>query len=47
MPARLKFLTASPQRRDCFAAAPQNFAGRPEEMNAFLEFLTELKVNRP
>jgi hypothetical protein len=31
MPARLKFLTASPARRECFAEAPQNFAGRPEE----------------
>jgi mannose-6-phosphate isomerase-like protein (cupin superfamily) len=31
MPARLKFLTASPARLECFAEAPRNFAGRPEE----------------
>jgi hypothetical protein len=30
MPARLKFLTASPARLECFAEGPQNFAGRPE-----------------
>ena len=30
MPGRLKFLTVSPARRQCFAEAPQNFAGRLE-----------------
>jgi hypothetical protein len=31
MAATLKFLTASPARREAFAEGPQNFAGRPEE----------------
>src|SRR6185436_4194182 len=31
MPAPLKFLAASPSRLECFAEAPQNFAGRPED----------------
>ena len=31
MPARLNFLTDSPARLECFAEAPRNFAGRPED----------------
>src|SRR6476660_5153860 len=31
MPARLKFLTASPARLESFAGAPRHFAGRPGE----------------
>ena len=31
MLARLKFLTARPARLECFAEAPRNFAGRPED----------------
>src|SRR6187397_3029658 len=48
MPARLKFLTVSPARLECFAQAPENFAGRPQEdrrsMDAFSEVLSGVRL---
>ena len=44
MPARLDFLAASPARLECFAEAPRNFAGRPEEMDAFSEVLSGVRL---
>lgn len=48
MPARLKFLTASPARLECFARTPRDFAGRPQEdqrsMDAFSEVLSGVRL---
>jgi AraC-like DNA-binding protein len=48
MPARSKFLTASPGTLVCFARAPGNFAGRPQEdrwsMDAFSEVLSGVRL---
>jgi AraC-like DNA-binding protein len=48
MPARLKFLPASPTTLECFAQAPGNFAGRLQEdrrsMDAFSEVLSGVRL---
>src|SRR5215208_715075 len=48
MPARSKFLTASPETLVCFARASGNFAGRPQEdgrsMDAFSEVLSGVRL---
>src|SRR5215208_1498709 len=48
MPARSKFLTASPETLVCFARASGNFAGRPRKnrrsMDAFSEVLSGVRL---
>ena len=44
MPARLKFLSVSPAGLECFAQAPRNFAGRPEEDGRVLRGLERYSV---
>ena len=44
MPARFTFLTVSPATLECFAEAPQNFAGRPTNMDAFSEVLSGVRL---